>query len=608
MLGHPTPIGDYQDIQDQSDGNDLHYQPGIIDFIYHSWNIVESCYLLCLPHAPVMTWRSVIETDRSETLLDDQNFSVSQYIKRVYVNQKWQQHQERLLWQQVHPHTRPFPEPQVVDKSNAAFVDEWEVEDHVIVPEDYDNINKPEFDLQQLDWYERIGITPQAARSSRDELYLCYRNLRDDEALVCSAITYSELMQADTLQDYSPCTESMTGARFLPQAMHSKHRAATPHFELRNHFAVQDHLRYIYSDGSQVWSEYNWSSQRINIMDFSDVTKYDMFLEPVSISTLALSMDHPRSICMVGGLNGEFAYKSLIGDNDMLMTNPIRTGLVTTHNSAVINHIDIQNRCAVISCNDNKIRTLDLETGNFLNYPSKPRTGNGTEAGHTYDFAINCTATCPDGRLRVAVGDEKEGLIINADNGEIEHELKGHSDYSFACAWSPDARYVATAAQDRLVNIYDTRTWRILSTFSSHVSTHRSMKFSPVGGGTACLLLAEEADRVTIVNARTFKDAQTLSFYGSIVGADFERDGAAFWVANSDEKFGGFMRYQRTGQGQQYGLSFPKQADIGEACDRFEEEGPNEWILDEDRVRDSRCVNPNRHGEKWELGFGNLVV
>lgn len=375
--------------------------------------------------------------------------------------------------------------------------------------------------------------------------------------------------------------------------MHTKHRASTPHFQLRNHFAVQDHLRYIYSSGSAVWTEYNWNSERRKLIDFSSQPS---FIKPVSISTLALSTDHPRSICMAGGLNGEFAYLSLLGDNDAIKSRKPNTGFISTQENGIVNHVDIdyqsnrQQHHAVISCNDTKVRTLDLSTGAFLHNPGKSNLKDGTKTGHTYPFAINASATCPDARLRVLVGDSASSLITNAATGAVEAALTGHSDYIFACAWSPDARQVVTAGQDRLVHVYDTRTWRILRTFSSHVSSHRAMKFSPAGGGPKCLLLAEEADRVTVVNAQTFEEAQTHTFYGSVVGVDFERDGSAFWVANGDREFGGFMRYERTGKGQRKGLGFTRHRDR-------EEEDPDEWIEEEERKGASRCVNPRRHFE-----------
>lgn len=344
--------------------------------------------------------------------------------------------------------------------------------------------------------------------------------------------------------------------------MHTRHRASTPHFQLRNHFAVQDHLRYVYSSGSQLWSEYNWSSRRIPLMDFSSSTQHSTFTSPVTISTLALSLDSPRSICIIGGLNGEFAYKSLLGCTDVLQRNPITTGYITTASGyALTNHIEIA--ChprapnqATIASNDAKIRTLDLTTGKFLHSSSSSSssaTHTGTASGHTYPFPLNCTASCPDGRLTVAIGDSATPLILSSDTGAIERSLPGHSDHGYACAWSPDARYVATAAQDRLVNIYDARMWRIVSAFRSQATTVRSMRFSPVGGGARCLLLAEEADRVTVVDARGFEMVETHDFYGGVVGMDFEADGGGFWVANCDGRFGGFMRWERGEGGREEG-------------------------------------------------------
>jgi hypothetical protein len=119
------------------------------------------------------------------------------------------------------------------------------------------------------------------------------------------------------------------------------------------------------------------------------------------------------------------------------------------------------------------------------------------------------------------------------------------------------------------------------------------MRFSPVGGGARCLLLAEEADRVIVVDARTFETAQTHEFYGGIVGVDFEGDGEAFWAANCDGRFGGFMRWKRRGQGQESGLGFLRKG--------LESDGEEDWVKEEDRVRDARCMDPMRSGRRWHL-------
>src|SRR2546430_10770872 len=88
------------------------------------------------------------------------------------------------------------------------------------------------------------------------------------------------------------------------------------------------------------------------------------------------------------------------------------------------------------------------------------------------------------------------------------------------------------------------------------------MRWSPVGGGSKCLLLAEPADRVCVVNATTYETMQTHEFYGEIVGLDFHSAGTGFWVANADEKFGGMMEYERRGDSQSFCFGFFGQAGV----------------------------------------------
>ena len=70
------------------------------------------------------------------------------------------------------------------------------------------------------------------------------------------------------------------------------------------------------------------------------------------------------------------------------------------------------------------------------------------------------------------VGDSPEGYILDAQTGEsmlFSREchrnvapaaittLQGHVDFSFACAWSPDERIIATGNQDMTMRLYDIR-------------------------------------------------------------------------------------------------------------------------------------------------------
>lgn len=85
--------------------------------------------------------------------------------------------------------------------------------------------------------------------------------------------------------------------------------------------------------------------------------------------------------------------------------------------------------------NDAKIRQQDVETGQFV------RT-------HELKWPINATATSPDGRIRAAVGDAKEVVLMDAARGDVIKELWGHNHWSFAVDWRNDGYTFVTGNQD----------------------------------------------------------------------------------------------------------------------------------------------------------------
>ena len=395
--------------------------------------------------------------------------------------------------------------------------------------------------------------------------------------------------------------------------MYTKHKASTPHKQLRNLMACKSYNAVVYAsdrgpDRSKVFHYHPFHDMRECIIDLSRTSNETVYAEPVRISTVALSTgDYYRGICMVGGFDGEYALRNMLHDTE---DRSVVVGHATRATYGIVNHIDIDyfaynDYRAVMACNDNKVRILDVETNTFLSDPgSSTNTAvrSGELSGHYYPFAVNCTAMCPDGKLRALVGDTTDVWVVDAENGQHERLLTGHQDYGFACAWSPDGRYIATANQDRLVKIWDARTWRVVTEFAANVAGYRSMRFSPVGGGSKCLLLAEPADRVCVVNATDYEQMQTHDFYGEIVGMDFHADGTGFWVANGDEKFGGMMEYERRGYGQKFGMGFLNKRAIEEAGGVYREQGANEWVWEREREEDQRVVDPTRTGPagNWE--------
>ncbi|OJJ84654.1 WD40 repeat domain-containing protein [Aspergillus glaucus CBS 516.65] len=386
------------------------------------------------------------------------------------------------------------------------------------------------FDLQRIPWWETLRAKRADARTQRDLWYRPYMNLQHTPHETAKRIRPNEFY-------------------FREKAMYSKHRASIEHFQLRNLMSVPAYNTVHFASE---WRLYSWIPAYDDLtclMDLSRPTTWEnsVFHSPVKISTMKTA----HGVSIVGGFAGEYAIRAegdttsttLIPGTTTPASTPSTHGFVTRDLNGITNHIDIiphrtsRNPMGIFASNDNHLRTLDIETDTFIS---------------DYDLsrAVNCTSTSPDGRLRVVVGDSPDALIIEADTGRPVQPLRGHRDFGFACAWSPDMLHVATGNQDKITIIWDARMWKPLTMLSSDISGYRSLRYSPVGGGPRTLLMTEPADRITIVDAQTYTTRQVHDFFGEIAGADFSPDGGEIWVANSDDVYGGFMEFERRAWGK----------------------------------------------------------
>lgn len=396
------------------------------------------------------------------------------------------------------------------------------------------------YDLQQIPWAETLKVKRSEARALRDAWYTSYHNIpKNSHSRGLNHLPQDELFFQET-------------------SMHSAHKATIEHFQLRNLMSVPAYNTINFASRSKVYSWAPSFDENRVLIDLSRAYPESGFLGPVKIS----SMKTAHGLTIAGGFCGEYALQASDGAGSGVK------GLVTPDPSdGITNHVDlVPNRTGpapicVFSSNDRHLRILDCETNVFLSDQELSRP-------------INCTATSPDSRLRVVIGDSPDAWVIEADTGKPVHPLRGHEDFGFACAWSPDMRHIATSNQDKKVIIWDARTWRILETIDSDVAGYRSLHFSPVGGGPRTLLCAEPADRISIIDAQLYQSRQVHDFFGEIGGADFSPDGGTVWVANTDPHFGGFMQYQRREWGREFGV-----VDLA-----------NEFVGEEGLDGDERCV------------------
>jgi WD40 repeat protein len=343
--------------------------------------------------------------------------------------------------------------------------------------------------------------------------------------------------------------------------MYTEHKATIEHFQLRNLMSVPAYNTVHFSSMSKVYSWVPGYDDLQCLIDLSAPSAQSGFHHAVKISTMKSAF----GVTIAGGFKGEYAMRAHDADGSGA------EGIVTKDDSGITNHVDIissrtnRSPIGVFASNDNHVRILDCETNTFL-------------ADYELTHAINCTSTSPDGRLRVIIGDSPDAWVVEADTGRPVHPLRGHRDFGFACAWSPDMMQIATSNQDKTAMIWDARMWRMLDKFESDVAGYRSLRYSPVGGGPRTLLLCEPADRIVLVNAQTYQTRQVLDFFGEVGGADYSPDGSTIWVANTDEDFGGFMEYDRRQWGQVQGMP----------------PSPNEWVREAELKEDERCTLNDR--------------
>ncbi|KAF2705355.1 WD40 repeat-like protein [Pleomassaria siparia CBS 279.74] len=442
--------------------------------------------------------------------------------------------------------------------------------DNIQVPDTIsrDELQGDSYDFQGIDWASR-NWSRATVRSKRET----FERTR----------MQPKLRQVREWHVPTPNTENY----FSFRRMNTAHKPYIPHFQLRNLLAATSRSDVYYAAKNKVMHTGASGSPATAIMDLSkQVTDGQRF----QVTTLAAMDD----VLMAGGFEGEYALTSL----SSTYGSPLTLGRIRDRSpdskSHITNHIHLfESRHnytpqAVLCSNDYRLRVLDCATNTFTH-------------SFVYPTAVNCSATSPDGRMRVVVGDFQETLITNAETGKPFESLNSHTDDAFACAWADDGIHVATAAQDSTIVVWDARYWgKPLSVLYSELSVPRVLRFSPVGGGPRVLVAAEADDYVSIINAQTFESRQVFDFFGSTAGISMTPDGQSLFVANSERKFAGIMELERAAWSQQRGSKRWR--------DASEKDTMVDWADEEHMRTDHRVVCGWDERARRGVGLDELIV
>ncbi|KAF2634038.1 WD40 repeat-like protein [Massarina eburnea CBS 473.64] len=370
---------------------------------------------------------------------------------------------------------------------------------------------------------------------------------------------------------------------FAFRRMDLSRQAHCPHFQLRNVMTATSRSDIFYATKDALQRTDAYGSDPVPIVDLN---KQKVNGNKSQITTLAAQ----NNVLVAGGFEGDY----MIGDLASSRGAKIHFGMIKDWapgaKSYIANHVHLfpsrssYTPQAVLCSNDSRLRVLDCLTDTF-------------KSTFAYPSAVNCSATSPDGRMRVVVGDFQETLITNAETGKPLETVCAHSDDAFACAWADDGIHVATAAQDSTVVVWDARFWRYPLTFiPSEVSIPRVLTFSPVGSGPRVLIAAEADDYVNIINAQTWDSKQVFDFFGPTAGISLTPDGQSLFVANTEQRFGGIIELDRTS-------AQPKWPDAG-----FIEDEHVDWISDDEMDMDRRVPSSWHERERRGINLGDLVV
>ncbi|XXG61261.1 hypothetical protein AAC387_Pa04g2965 [Persea americana] len=372
-------------------------------------------------------------------------------------------------------------------------------------------------DIQGIPW-ERMNFSREKYREMRLKQYKNYQNL-----------SYSP----EKLQE--ECKEVEKGGTFFDFQFNTRLVKSTiVHFQLRNLlWATSKHDVCL----MQNYSVMHWSSllrrgrEVINVA--GPITpnprhcgSIAQSLSRVQISTMAVK----DNLMVAGGFQGEIICKYLNHPGVAFCTK------ITNGENAITNAVDIYRSSngstqLMTANNDSHVRIFDTEKFALLRCFSFP-------------WSVNNTSVSPDGKLLGILGDNTDCLIADAISGKGIETLKGHLDYSFASAWHPDGRILATGNQDTTCRLWDVRNLsKSLAVLKGRMGAIRSIKFTSDGRFMA---MAEPADFVHIYDTQSdYRKAQEIDLFGEIAGISFSPDTEALFVGVADRTYGSLIEFNR---------------------------------------------------------------
>ncbi|CAN4122225.1 unnamed protein product [Withania somnifera] len=239
-------------------------------------------------------------------------------------------------------------------------------------------------------------------------------------------------------------------------------------------------------------------------------------LNRVQISAMAVR----DGLVAAGGFQGELICKYLNQPGVAFCTK------ISKEENAITNGVDIcysptGSMRVITANNDQQVRVFDEKSFTCINR-------------YTFPWSVNNASVSPDSKLLAA--------LVIVQNVLIVSNLKGHLDYSFASAWHPDGRVLATGNQDTTCRLWDIRnTSQSIAVLKGRMGAIRAIKFTSDG---CFMAMAEPADFVHIFDTQSdYGACQEIDLFGEIAGISFSPDTEALFVGVADRTYGSLLEF-----------------------------------------------------------------
>lgn len=104
--------------------------------------------------------------------------------------------------------------------------------------------------------------------------------------------------------------------------------------------------------------------------------------------------------------------------------------------------------------------------------------GNRIMTYRVHPARVTSVAWSPDGKLLASASDDRLVNICDSTTGTTRRIYHGHSAEVYTVAWSPNGKYIASAGADKSVQIWDANTGNLLLTYSGHSGAVNSVAWS----------------------------------------------------------------------------------------------------------------------------------